>query len=59
MFFPNPSEHASALIEACGTLALAREMARTNVLFATTDKDFRYWRQVSAALRPEAECLAN
>jgi hypothetical protein len=58
-YFPNPSEHAVAMLEARGTIETARFAADTNRHFAHTDKDFRYWSFVYEALSTEASCRAN
>jgi hypothetical protein len=53
--FPNPVEHAAALIEVCGSLDAAREVAAFNWEFAQTAKDFLYWIHVENALTPVGE----
>lgn len=59
-YFPNPTEHASVLIDVCeGDMHAARTLARDNQDFAQTDSDYRYWQSVEAALTPEEACLAS
>jgi hypothetical protein len=57
--FPNPVEHASILIEVCGTREAAQRAARDNQDFASTTEEYKYWHSVEAALTPEELCLAN
>ena len=51
-FLPNPAEHAMVLIEVCGGIKPARDVADTNWEFATTAEDFLYWLHVAEALTP-------
>jgi len=53
--FPSPVEHAVVLIEVCGSLEAAREVAAFNWEFAQTSQDFLYWLRVETALTPARE----
>jgi hypothetical protein len=53
--FPNPVEHAVTLIEVCGSLEAAREVAAFNWEFAQTSEDFLYWIRIESALTPAGE----
>jgi hypothetical protein len=57
-WFRNPVENAAVLIEVCGSVEAARDMARTNALFVseTEDAEFWYWIAVRDALIPEKAC---
>ena len=59
-YFPNPSEHASILLDVfSGDVQAAQSLARDNQDFAANLHEFRYWQSVEAALTPEVACLAN
>ena len=53
--FPNPVEHAVTLIEVCGSVEAAREVAAFNWEFAQTSQDFLYWMSVERVLIPAGE----
>ena len=56
--FPSPAEHAMVMVEVCGDIKSAREIADINWEFATTPKEFLYWMRVASFLQGAA-CLAN
>jgi hypothetical protein len=58
MSLPCAAEHAIVMVEVCGTIRAAREAADLNWEFASTPKDFMYWRQVASFLEGGA-CLEN
>ena len=51
----NPVEHASILIEVCGSVAEAHEVAEINRTFSWHAEDILYWKRVEEILTPEAE----
>jgi hypothetical protein len=57
--FPNPVEHAFVMVEACGSLESALDLSQANAEFATTNRDFRYWSMVEAAIMEMAACLIH
>lgn len=52
----NPVEHAIVLIDVCGSLAAAQDVALDNCEFAANDLDSLYWFNVAQALRPPRVC---
>ena len=55
----NPVEHAMVLIDACGSLDAAQNMAAAdNFRFSGTEKDAQYWFSVADALVPQSEAQA-
>lgn len=53
--FADPVEHASILVEVCGGVEDARDVAEINRTFSWHAEDILYWKRVEEILTPEAE----